>query len=322
MKYILILPLLAFYLMSSAYGALTPLLDSDLSEATGQAFMSLDRHTEGNIEYTKLRMGMEINTLLSADAIELGRYERAGEAFGTSDVKLNDFGLGHIDGNGNVVPFYIKDPFIELAYENNGGREDLVGIRMGFGEARGKLLGDIQSLTGNLQISLRGTAQPVYDQADFWTDIALGLAGVYAGNTLYAGAELVDWNGNPDPVRAVAAGMRNGQIMQCADCWLGGLTNALLSLFTSQNCSVSGVQTCFPLGSYKSIDIGNGGASATGMFLSFQTKPVTWYDPGRVTTTVEGAFMNIPNGGIEINFEQAFVGTPRYRNKYIDPFFD
>ena len=73
---------------------------------------------------------------------------------------------------------------------------------------------------------------------------------------------------------------------------------------------------------FKSLDIGNNGDFSQGLFLSFQTKPVAWRDGGTTTTATKGAFINIPNGGINVSFTQAFEGIPRVRTKMLDPYYD
>ncbi len=174
---------------------------------------------------------------------------------------------------------------------------------------------------------------PVYDAASLGTQFLLGVAGVYPSSTLEADAELVNNAGNPDAIRGTMSGMKNGDQLNCTSGCLGGLTNALLSLFTSSNCAVSGVTTCFPLAQFQSLPIGNAAitdnaatqtieGAARGFFISMQTQAVSWKDLDSNTfkEAVAGAYLNIPkyrdaNGNlvapININFDQAFGGIPR-----------
>lgn len=300
---------------------LVPIDERELSSMTGQAFMNIDTSSANGLDFTKLTLGLDVKTLLTSDMLEVGNYTRDGTP--GSDIKINDFALGSIDSNGDIVPFEIKDPFIELAFEDVNGKQNLVGVRLGFGGASGKLSGDIESLTGNVNVNIVGTAKPIRDVAGWFNRGLLSIAGISDSTILSAEAELVNaQTGEADPVRAQYVGIKNGDVLNCNNgCGLGGLSSALLSLFKSNGCDVLGIGTCFPLNSYKTLDIGTTGADAEGLFLSFQTKPITWYDNGSGTPTVQGAFFNIPNGGITVNFEEAFNGTDRVRTRYLDPYF-
>lgn len=317
----LMLSVLLMLGVPTALADLTPMSDSQLSDATGQAFLQIDRTSQGSTDFTKFTFGMDVDVSLNADLVELGNYERDGSQ--GSDIRINDFALGSVNSDGTINPFNIKDPFFELAFEEVGGREELVGIRLGFGEALGKLSGNIESLTGNIEVDVAGTAAPIRDQANGGQLFLLFLAGVTDRTELQADAVLVDNNGNPNNVRASKIGVPNGSTLDCLDdgnC--SGWTGGLLSLFQSNNCAVLGIATCFDLGNFRSLDIGQQNNPATGLFLSFQTKQVTWYDNGSGTTTPFGAFMNIPNGGITVDFEQSLNGIERVRTKLLDPYYD
>ena len=315
--------ILLFCLSSLSQAQLVPIDEQELSDMTGQAFFNIDRSSDidQNLDFTKLTFGLDVKTLLTSDLLELGNYTRDGVA--GSDIKINDFALGMIGDNGEIIPFEITDPFIELAFEDVNGVQNLAGVRLGFGGANGKLTGDIESLTGNINVNIVGTAEPIRDSTTGFNRFLLGVAGVSDSTTLSATAELVDGSsGEANPVRAESVGLVNGVALDCDDgCGLGGLSGALLSLFQSNGCDIIGIATCFPLSSYKSLDIGSPGEDAEGLFLSFQTQAMTWYDNGQGTETVKGAFFNIPNGGITVDFEEAFDGTARVRTKYIDPYF-
>ena len=67
----------------SAFADLQPISDSDMSEVTGQAFISVDRQYQpdetDNTSYTRVNLGMDIDIQTNVDVLELGRYERDGE---------------------------------------------------------------------------------------------------------------------------------------------------------------------------------------------------------------------------------------------------
>ncbi len=306
--------------------AMQPMTDEELGGQIGQAFFRIDRDTAGAVDFTKFTFGMDIDISVNADLLELGRYERAGEASGSSDIRINDFALGSVNGNGTLNPFHITDPFFELAFEDVNGKEELVGIRLGFGSALGKLSGNIEYLTGNVEVDVIGRAKPIRDSASGFDRFLLGLAGIYDNTRLRADAVLVDTNGNPDSIRAQYVGLKNGEVLSCVSgCLFGDLSSGLLSLFqsgASEPCKILSLATCFPLSNFRTLDIGNNGSPASGLFLSFQTKSISWIDNGVGTPTVAGAFMNIPNGGITVDFEQSFNGIERIRTKFLDPYYD
>lgn len=317
-----------------SFAALKALSDNELASSTGQAFLKIDRTSQGSTDFTKFSFGMDVDVSLNADLVELGRYERSGEAAGSSDIRINDFALGSVNNDGSITPFNIKDPFFELAFEDINGKEELVGIRLGFAEALGKLSGNIEYLTGNIEVDVIGSAAPVRAAANgcfvpglfgclVTERAALTLAGIDDDTRLSADAVLLDSSGNPDGIRASLVGVPNGATLDCvADCNLGGLSDFILGLFASNNCRVLSLSTCFPLGNFRTLDIGQQGSPASGLFLSFQSKQVTWFDNGSPTTTPFGAFINIPNGGITVDFEQSFNGIERVRTKLLDPYYD
>lgn len=318
-----------------AQAKLEALNDQELSDVTGQAFINLTTDSANGIDYTRVNFGLKVETVMNMKKLELGRYDRSGELSGTSDILIDNFALGTVnDATGAVNPFLINNPFIELAYS----ADKVVGVRIGFGESKGTLSGDIQRLTGSVPVHINGTADPIYDAASTGTRILLGLAGVYRSSTMEADAELVTGfdTSNPgvaDPVRGTYSGMKNGQALTCTSGCLGGLTNALLSLFTSSGCKVSGVTTCFPLTQFGSLPVGNAAiadnaatraieGASKGFFISLQSQNLGWrdLDSGQMITALQGAFLNMSknrdaNGNlvapININFDQAFGGIPR-----------
>lgn len=314
-----------FLYAQNSFAQLIPIDEAELSDMTGQAFINIDHDTSGGLDFTKLTFGLDIKTSLNSDLVELGKYDRSGEAAGTSDIRISDFALGHIDDNGNIVPFEISDPFIELAFDNVNGKENLVGVRLGFGGALGKLSGNIETLTGNIDVSVYGTGSTIAPNmsCEWFEFICLGakglVGGAWADSQFKAKSYLVDSSGNSDPIRATQIGILNGQTLSMPGS--SEFENFIVGFLESQNCALSGTQTCFPLQNFKSLDIGSNGEQSEGLFLSFQTQTVTWQDGSTSTAASEGAFMNIPNGGINVSFEQAFNGIERSRTKYADPYF-
>lgn len=310
---------------ASVQAAMVPLADNELSDITGQAFINLTTDSNAGINYTRVNLGLSLDTQLNVKKLQLGQYDRSGETAGSSDILINNFALGTVGANDSINPFKITNPFIELAYDGN----KVVGVRIGFGEAKGTLSGDIQSLTGNIPVHISGTAKPIRDSASGFDRFLLGLAGVQDNTKLEADATLVNSSGNADPVRGTMAGLTNGTALNCVSgCTLGGLSDGLLSLFKSSGCAILSLTTCFNLSQFQSLPVGNTAdmssmqGAAKGFFISLQTQDVAWrdMDSNAFITALKGAFMNLPkyrdaNGNlvapINIDFNQAFNGIPR-----------
>ncbi|MBL3826407.1 hypothetical protein A8B84_18230 [Marinobacter sp. EhC06] len=238
---LLLLPLLA----SGVNAELRPISDQQMSEVTGQAFVSVDRQyhpdANDNTAYTRINLGMDIDIQTNVDVLEMGRYERDGEKPGTSDVYIEDFALGYInnqayfdanpkapkqrkpDGStyaeGEIVPFTIENPFLEFAFDEQ--TEEVVGFRLGFGESMGVLSGKIETLTGNVNVDIidrgEGLSQANSSGNLFDQLIVLLTPLLEGGSPLSTKAELVygaegDPNiGELDPIRAEYIGIPNGE---------------------------------------------------------------------------------------------------------------
>ncbi|WP_236209491.1 DUF6160 family protein [Pseudomonas tohonis] len=314
----LFLVLAASLLATSVHARMEPLDDAELSNVTGQAFINLTTDAAGAVNYTRVNFGVKVDTQLNIKKLELGGYSRPGESK-SSDILINNFALGTVGPNDTINPFQIVDPYFELAYEGN----KVVGVRIGFAEAKGVLSGDISHLTGKVAVDLEGKAKPLLDSANFFQKLLLG-ATVNDNSIIKSEAELVS-NGTPDSVRATQAGLKDGAVVQCiSNC---NLLGGLLTAFPSSGCQIIGITTCFNLSQFKSLDIGNTAAAgmdqaARGVFISVQLKDTQWrdLDTNALVTAVAGAFLNIPkyknaNGdmvaGIKFDFEQALNGIPR-----------
>ncbi|NMY53211.1 hypothetical protein HBN63_19800 [Pseudomonas sp. WS 5011] len=308
----------AALISTAAQAKMVELADNELSEVTGQAFINLTTDSNAGVNYTRVNFGLKVDTQLNIKKLELGGYQRGGESH-ASDILINNFALGTVGPDDTINPFQIIDPYLELAYEGN----KVVGVRIGFGEAKGVLSGDISHLTGKIAVDLEGKAKPLLDKANFFQRLLLG-ATVNNNSTVKAEAELVN-NGVPDAIRADQAGLKNGSSVQCvANC---NILGGLLDSFPSQGCQIIGISTCFNLSQFQSLNIGNVNTpgmdqAAKGVFISLQLKDMQWrdMDTAGLINTVAGAFLNIPkyrdaNGnlvaGIKFDFDQALNGIPR-----------
>lgn len=294
---------------------LSPISDQQMSEVTGQAFVSVDRqyHPGANdtTTYTRVNLGMDIEIQTNVDVLEVGRYERDGEKAGTSDVYIEDFALGYInnqayydanpkaprqrkpDGSayaeGEIVPFMIDNPFFEFAYDQ--ATEEIVGFRLGFGEAMGVLSGKIETLSGNVNVDIvdKGeglkSANSNGNVADrlitLLTPLLEGSSPLQTKAQLVYGADGDPNLGELDPVRAEYIGIPNGEkfVLEGAS----GFTRWALRNFIApgsssrielpgctsffvcpggdiyvyaQDCLVLGIDSCFDLDIYNSFSVG------------------------------------------------------------------
>lgn len=262
------------------HAELKPISDEAMSEVTGQAFVSVDRQyhpsPDNDTSYTRVNLGMDIELQTNVEIFELGRYERAGEKEGTSDVLIDNFSLGYIydstyfernpdaarqvkaDGSayqdGEIVPFKISNPYFEFAYDE--AAEEIVGFRFGFGEAEGVLSGAIQQLTGNINIDIldRGQGLAAADSQGNLFDQMVGfLTPVLAGSSpLRTKAKLVQGDpdqpnyGALDPVRAEYIGVPNGEsfVLEDVNFLVAGLIDIISPTLSSdlytENCSLLG----------------------------------------------------------------------------------
>src|SRR3989338_1322707 len=155
----------------AAQAELKPIADSELAEITGQALVTLDGLTYGGFEYTRVNLGADIDLLTNIDELRLGNYSRNQPntvSNQPADIWIDNFALGRVDNANSaaaaVVPFQVRDPYLEFAFKTNGaGVREVAGIRLGFGRARGDLSGDIHSLTGVMQGLTTGSASTARD---------------------------------------------------------------------------------------------------------------------------------------------------------------
>lgn len=344
------------------YGDLKPLKDSEMSGISGQAFITIDNYnvqqqTSGyssasetiDTEFLKINIGADIETHLSIDHLELGKYPRYenGEPCPSSgcdpnrmretagsDIDIRDFALGHYsrnsDGSVDSNPFRFINPFIEFAFENGpDGTQQVIGARIGFEKAGGILSGDIETLTGNIEVKIDGV-QPILElfgaciicvPISTQAQLQYGESGDPNGNN----------EGSYDPIRAQYIGVLSQESVEIFGAF---------DLSTS-GCSLIVVDTCHSLGKFQSVEIGK--ASPDGLvsnfFLSTQKKDIAWAinslgnlvpsyktnhqgkliaDRNNFQQTFMGSFLNIPAGGVELTPREAANGLPRLPTRYTD----
>lgn len=332
---------------------MVPLYDEELSDVSGQAFVTIDQESMFGTDFTRVNVGMELKTQLNIDELKLGEYYRweNGEACpdcdGTeaglekqpADLWVKNMSFGAIaetagykmDGRyydaGEIMPFEFYDPYLEIAKKD----DELIGLRIGVRQARGIFSGDLLSFTGQLPVRIKDKASALIDAPNrpWWFAAAGALLPktpvegqahpVTAPNTIDGEVDY-ETGGEPDPVRADHIGLPSGSAFTLGPVPLIGNID-----FATTNCNLYGVPTCFPMTQFKSLDVGEKQADGTylptgGFFLSMQKQAMAWIDPvsKQTVSTPSGFFYSVPVGGVELDLDQSFNGTPRRRVEYID----
>lgn len=360
-------------LAANASSELKEISDNELSLISGKGFVSIDNYGYDGNDFVRINLGVDIETQINIDKLELGKYYRwengdaCLECDGTeiglekqpADIMVENFSLGSINPNTDEIdPFKIIDPYLEFAFDSSGTP---TGVRVGFGKSKGWLSGDIQSLTGNIDIAIKDTARglaelsPSCSGGDF--SCLLGFMMKYLGGPILQGApleaqaNLINSDGQLDPVRGTMVGMESGSALVVdGDGELNfierGLLDILIALtpskynasrsgdiitFHSSGCDILTVSVCFPLSNFGSFEIGRDEVVGTdGLFISFQNshEVIKWaqkFDSDKPGNTVVafretgfGGFFNIPNDGVQVNLQEAMSGIDRKRTEYID----
>ena len=84
--------------------ALQPLSDKDLSKVSGQAFITVGTSSYGDYQFTKVNLGMIVETLLNADLLKIGEFVRSAD-----DAKTGDGTVRMADANGNEISGGVHD---------------------------------------------------------------------------------------------------------------------------------------------------------------------------------------------------------------------
>ncbi|QBM16401.1 hypothetical protein MARI_04810 [Marinobacter sp. JH2] len=147
-----------------AQAELAPISDDAMGDVTGQAFMQVENIVGQNHNFTRMSLGMDVETRVNVDDVRVGEID-AGVDFAASHLALGH--IARVNGEvyngvtyneGDVVPFEARRPYIELAEDAAG----LAGFRMGFHEARGSVSSNTTSFSGNIGMQIESGGQ-VYD---------------------------------------------------------------------------------------------------------------------------------------------------------------
>ncbi|MFT7184815.1 MAG: hypothetical protein ACI84K_000181 [Pseudohongiellaceae bacterium] len=273
-----------------AQAEMKPISDEDLSQYSGQAAVAFDINQIDDVSYTRVTLGMEADLQVNIDTLEAGRIARAGETL-EADISISQLGFGSISTNdtqvqldgqtyalNDIVPFELNDPFFEIAQDAS---DEVTGFRLGFGEARGQLSGDFNSISGNVGVDI--------------TD--------YFGDTYRS--SMLDSNGNADSVRSSNFGVSRAMT--------GGATNCDSGFYCYDLADYKTLDVGQRNESTGAVDY------ADDFFISFQKAPTTWSTSGGNVNAQMGAFINIPTSlHIDMNTGANASGTDRVRTEYID----
>jgi len=282
------LTLFCLGIMPVAQAELAPISDDAMGEVTGQAFMQIENIAGENHDFTRMSLGIDVETRVNVDDVKVGELN-AGTDFAASHLALGHIARANGEvyngvtyNEGDAVPFEARRPYIELAEDAAG----LAGFRMGFHEARGSVSSNTTSFSGNIGMKIESGGQ-VYD------------AQLFDG----AGGAATDY-------RATHIGLKPNNPNQAAGCNVGA---------TLANCA--------PLTQLRSLDIGEdsgqeGVAGFTdGFFVGFQRDDgVAWQTlDGMSSISVgKGVYINLPTN-MTVKLEQLTgPGIDRRRTHQVD----
>ena len=280
----------AIVFATTAQAEMKPISDEELSQYSGQAAVEFDVSQIDSTSYTRVTLGMEADLQINIDTLEAGRFDR-GESL-EADISISKLGFGSISTDdtlvrhdnttyavNEIIPFELNDPFFEIAQDAT--TDELTGFRIGFGEARGQLSGDFNSISGNVGVDI--------------TD--------YFGDTYRS--TMLDATGAEDSVRSTHFGVSNTVSGGATDCNNGFYCYNLAdykTLDVGQRNLTTGT-----------VDYTND------FFISFQKAPTTWSTSAGNVSAEMGAFINIPTSlHIDMNTGTNATGTARVRTEYID----
>lgn len=267
-----------------------PIDDEELSEYVGQAAVAFDIDQIGTNSYTRVTLGLEADLQMNINNVELGNYSKSGETL-AADFAATNLAFGSISTNASqvqldgqtyavndIVPFELNDPFFEIAQNSS---EELIGFRLGFGQARGQLSGDFTSMSGNIGA----------DITDFFGDDYR--------------SSLLDANGNADSSRAQYFGVAGSEV--------GGATNCSSGFYCYNLADYKTLDVGQRNTSTNQIDYTND------FFISFQKEATDWSTSEGVINAGMGVFINIPTSlHIDMNTGVNASGTDRVRVEYIN----
>ncbi|MFY0699365.1 MAG: hypothetical protein JXR04_01005 [Bermanella sp.] len=148
-----------------ATAQLQPLDDEQMAQTVGQAYIEMDSRLVDDNKISRITFGQKVKIQANADSFTLGADYDNGINVGT-DFNASNFSLGYIDTNNNntIVPFEFTNPYFEWAVDNTAtdSKNNMMGFRIGFEDAKGVLQGDFTNFSGNIGMTINGNPASLF----------------------------------------------------------------------------------------------------------------------------------------------------------------
>ncbi len=288
-------------LTQTAWAELREINDTELGSVVGQSLFRVDMNTENNIKTTRASLAVDVETQINVGQATFGQIDKPNTAIG-ADIDANQLSLERIDGN-NVQSFLAKNPYLEVVQDN--GR--MVGLRIGFEDAQGSLLGSINSFSGNLGMTVvdaDGVVHPTFllnDQNQQVDSRATHVGTIIVPPPVVQPGDF--------PLQASNAATSDPAFPDdpqlAADVAPPPIPELPPELVTNK---ISNFQT-FDIGK---TDAAGNAQAAKDFFISIQAQSVLWKGAagGPAIKAVEGFHLNLPQGSA-LTLDQFRAGVPR-----------
>ena len=150
-----------------ATAQLQPMDDAQMEQTVGQAYIEMDTRLVDDNKISRITFGQSVKIQANADSLTLGAGYDNGVNVGT-DFNANNISLGYIDTATNtIVPFEFTNPYFEWAVDNTAtaSKNNMMGFRIGFEDAKGVLQGDFTNFSGNIGMTINGNAASLFTGA-------------------------------------------------------------------------------------------------------------------------------------------------------------
>ena len=142
-----------------ATAQLQPMDDAQMEQTVGQAYIEMDTRLVDDNKISRITFGQNVKIQANADSLTLGAGYDNGVNVGT-DFNASNISLGYIDTATNtIVPFEFTNPYFEWAVDNTltPNKNNMMGFRIGFEDAKGVLQGDFTNFSGNIGMKIDGS---------------------------------------------------------------------------------------------------------------------------------------------------------------------
>lgn len=147
-----------------ATAQLQPMDDAQMEQTVGQAYIEMDTRLVDDNKISRITFGQTVKIQANADSLTLGADYDNGVNVGT-DFNASNISLGYIDTATNTIkPFEFTNPYFEWAVDNTAtsNKNNMMGFRIGFEDAKGVLQGDFTNFSGNIGMTINGNAASLF----------------------------------------------------------------------------------------------------------------------------------------------------------------